>query len=727
MASPPTGILTFLFTDIQGSTRLWERDAKRMQRALARHDEILKSTVESHGGYVFKMVGDACCAAFSSTQGALEAALSAQRAIFSESWDEECRIRVRMALHTGEVEERDGDYFGPPVNRVARLLSAGHGGQTLISQATRELVDCHLSEGISLRDMGDHRLKDLKDPEHIFQLLAPELPSEFPPLKTLEATSEDDRYRLITQIGSGGMAEVYLAYDEVLEREVAFKVLDRKHVENREAIERFRREARNAASLDHTNIVSIYDRGHTEAGTYYLVMEYMEGGTLEDLIEREGPLSPQRGTEITLQIAKALQVAHEKGVIHRDIKPQNILLSKSGEAKVADFGIARAATATTMTQVGSVMGTVHYMSPEQALGEPATPRSDLYSLGVVLYEMLTGELPYDAETPAGVVMKHVSGLSRSPRDTKIDVPEELDAITARLLAKDPDDRYPDASALVEDLERAKEGLPLDAATTERRGARKPGRGIQRRGILVALASVVVSIVIVAAVASVRGVGPFAATDRFPRLQPGQDTAPLDPGRYATDKFVPPLSLAVDDSWQTTGEYTDILELVPKGQTLSSDLRFSALDFNHIDTIFDPDKQGLIAFSNNSGLKSPAPENIITWLQGHPYLKTSEPEPVTIGGRQGVAIDAEVSPTPRDYSVGCGGAPCVILFGSVAQGQTPAGFVGLPAGGKSRFIVLKGIEGETVVISTNAYPSNRFNEFRPKAQRVLDTVEWESSS
>jgi predicted ATPase/class 3 adenylate cyclase len=187
MAGPPTGTVTFLFTDIEGSTRLWERDARRMQRALARHDEILKSTVEAHGGYVFKMVGDACCAAFSSTPRALEAALLAQRAIFEEPWDEECRIRVRMALHTGVAEERDGDYFGPPVNRVARLLSAGHGGQVLLSAATQELVRDQLPEGVELRDLGEHRLKDLFRPERIFQPAAPDLQQEFPSLRTLES------------------------------------------------------------------------------------------------------------------------------------------------------------------------------------------------------------------------------------------------------------------------------------------------------------------------------------------------------------------------------------------------------------------------------------------------------------------------------------------------------------------------------------------------------------
>lgn len=266
MAGSPTGTVTFLFTDIQGSTSMWERDARRMQSALARHDEIMKATFTAHGGHVFKTVGDACYAAFASAPAALRAALAAQRAIFAEPWDERSRVRVRMALHSGEAEERDGDYFGPPLNRVARLLSAGHGGQTLLSRAARQRIGEELPEGVSLRDMGGHRLKDLREPERIFQLLAPDLPSEFPPLKTLETSSNEDRYRLIKKIGSGGMAEVYLAYDEFLEREVAFKVLDRKYAENRDAIERFRREARNAASLRHPTITAPADNSYDTDG-----------------------------------------------------------------------------------------------------------------------------------------------------------------------------------------------------------------------------------------------------------------------------------------------------------------------------------------------------------------------------------------------------------------------------------------------------------------------------
>lgn len=186
MSSPPTGTVTFLFTDIEGSTRLWERNTPAMRVALARHDEILRSTIKEHGGHVFKTVGDAFCASFGTATAALEAALVAQRSLHSEPWEEGCAIRARMALHTGVVDERDGDYFGPPVNRVARLLSAGHGGQTLLSLATQELVRDGLPPMTELRDMGEWRLKDLFRPERVFQLVVPDLPREFPPLRTLE-------------------------------------------------------------------------------------------------------------------------------------------------------------------------------------------------------------------------------------------------------------------------------------------------------------------------------------------------------------------------------------------------------------------------------------------------------------------------------------------------------------------------------------------------------------
>ena len=187
MTELPTGTVTFLFTDIEGSTTRWEQHREAMQAALARHDAILRQAIEAHGGHVFKTVGDAFYAAFATTPDALAAALTAQRMLGAAEWGETGALRVRMALHTGTAEQRDGDYFGQPLNRVARLLVAGYGGQVLLSSAAQILVRDHLPAGVELRDPGEHRLKDLATPEHIFQVVAPDLPADFPPLRTLDS------------------------------------------------------------------------------------------------------------------------------------------------------------------------------------------------------------------------------------------------------------------------------------------------------------------------------------------------------------------------------------------------------------------------------------------------------------------------------------------------------------------------------------------------------------
>ena len=279
----------------------------------------------------------------------------------------------------------------------------------------------------------------------------------------VQQTMIDGRYVLAHLLGSGGMAEVYLAHDEVLGRNVALKILGGRHAESEEFVERFKREARSAASLSHPNIVQIFDQGRAQDGTYYIAMEYVPGGTLKEHIKENGPLGPRRAAAVAVQIAEALEVAHRRGVIHRDIKPQNVLVSASGDIKVADFGIARAAAATAISHTSAVLGTAKYMSPEQAMGKPATPASDLYSLGVVLYEMLTGEVPYEADTPIGIAMQHVKEPPRPPKELRPEIPEQVNALVVRLLAKDPADRYTSAAELLTDLDRVRNGrLPAAA-------------------------------------------------------------------------------------------------------------------------------------------------------------------------------------------------------------------------------------------------------------------------
>ena len=485
---PPSGTVTFLFTDIEGSTALYENYRYEMQDARKSHDEILRSSIESHRGHVFKTVGDAFCAAFSAAREAIEAALAAQRALCAEKWPENVIIKVRIGLHTGVAEESEGDYFGPPVNRVARLMSTGHGGQTLLSDATYNLVRddlMYIEPDAELLYLGEHRLKDLRHTERIFQLLVPDLPKDFEPLRTHgiitpdEIINLDRRYRRVRYIGGGGFGNVYLVRHEALERNMALKVLGRQYAEDEQFKERFKREAKNAASLNHPNIVQVHDAGEglfEGQKASYIAMEYVSGGTLEDLIAQQGgPLPPRVATKITLQVAQALEAAHKGEIIHRDIKPQNILITESGEAKVADFGIARAvASSTRLTRTGLLMGTLHYMSPEQANGKRASAQSDLYSLGVVLYQMLTGELPFDAETPAAVMVKHISEPLRPPKEVNPEMPEGINAVCVRLLAKDPGDRYSNASALIDELdgllrssaEEAERPLPERSTFTE---------------------------------------------------------------------------------------------------------------------------------------------------------------------------------------------------------------------------------------------------------------------
>jgi serine/threonine-protein kinase len=265
-----------------------------------------------------------------------------------------------------------------------------------------------------------------------------------------EGTTIDGRYRLLGRLGSGGMADVWLAEDTHLQRQVALKILHRRFAQDREFVERFRREAEAAAGLSHPNIVAVYDRGDVE-GTYYIAMQLLEGRSLKELIEQG--LTPEQSTALIRQVLEAAGFAHRNGVVHRDLKPQNVIVDGEGKATVTDFGIARAG-ASEITQAGSVMGTPHYLSPEQAQGQAVTAVSDLYAVGVILYEALAGRVPFEADSAVAIAMKQVSSAPQRPSSINPAVSPALDAVTMRALEKEAGQRFQSAEAFIAALDAA---------------------------------------------------------------------------------------------------------------------------------------------------------------------------------------------------------------------------------------------------------------------------------
>jgi eukaryotic-like serine/threonine-protein kinase len=259
-----------------------------------------------------------------------------------------------------------------------------------------------------------------------------------------------DRYTLVSRLGSGGMADVWLSDDEMLQRRVALKFLHERFNQDAQFVERFRREAQAAAGLQHPNVVGVYDRGEA-AGRHWIAMEYVEGASLKDLINRG--LDVGEAVEITRQILHGARFAHERGIVHRDLKPQNVMVDREGRARVLDFGIARAGV-SEITQTGSVLGTAQYLSPEQAQGLEVNATSDIYSTGVILYEALTGQVPFDADTPVAVALKQVSEQPRPPSQLNPKVSRALDAVTLRALAKDPPNRFQTAAEFIRALDAA---------------------------------------------------------------------------------------------------------------------------------------------------------------------------------------------------------------------------------------------------------------------------------
>jgi eukaryotic-like serine/threonine-protein kinase len=305
-----------------------------------------------------------------------------------------------------------------------------------------------------------------------------------------------DRYNIIRRVGVGGMADVYLADDLKMGRQVALKILHPQYAGDDSFVERFRREALAAAKLSHPNIVQIYDSGR-EGDFNFIVMEYVEGRSLKDYLAQEGPLEVAEASRIAREVLTALAYAHRSGLVHRDVKTGNILLSSDGKVQVTDFGIALAQAGSTMTQTGTILGTAYYLSPEQAQGLPLDGRSDIYSLGVVLYEMLTGRRPFEGDSPVSIAYKHVREMPRPPSHHRADVPRPLEAIVMTALTKRPEDRYSSAALMRRDLEAFAQGREVTATlqvpTTEdgtqviRTVGMLERQAVRRPGWLVALA------------------------------------------------------------------------------------------------------------------------------------------------------------------------------------------------------------------------------------------------
>src|SRR5271154_6276007 len=293
-------------------------------------------------------------------------------------------------------------------------------------------------------------------------------------MTTMLGTLLGGRYRLDAQIGRGGMSTVYRSFDTVLERPVASKLMHREIATDSDQLERFRREARSVAQLNHPHVVTVIDAGeetlpdahYPEAdggvGTPYIVLEYVDGENLKDLIRREGPLPITQAIAYAIEIARALGAAHERHIVHRDVKPHNVLIGEEGGAKITDFGIARTLTEEALTIAGRVLGTTDYVSPEQALGQPVTGQSDLYSLGIVLFEMLTGDVPFHGESPVMVAMKHVREDLPDVQRLRPDLAAATAAVLDRATAKDLAIRYADAESMITALE---EVLAIEAART----------------------------------------------------------------------------------------------------------------------------------------------------------------------------------------------------------------------------------------------------------------------
>ena len=447
VGDPGEPTYAFLATDLEDSTALWEADPDVMQVALARHDELLASAVEASSGTVFKGTGDGIYAVFASAVDALQAAVDAQLALASETWPTDRPLLVRMAVDEGPASNRDGDYFGPALNRVSRIMSSGHGRQLLVPASLAA------QSPLPVRDLGTADYKGVGRIE-VAQVDIPGLPEEFPSLRTDRAPAGVPRhgfgrairgYELREQLGTGASGIVFRAYQSSIGREVAIKVI-RPELANRSGfVKRFEAEAQFVAQLEHPHIVPLYDYWRDPDGAY-LVMQLLRGASLADSLERS-PWRPAAALRLLDQIGAALDYAHRHGVLHRDLKPANVLLDGDGNAFLSDFGIAT----DHIDAVGlPAESSVAYISPEELAGLPIGTATDIYGLTLLAYETLTGERPEPGGHPDPVT-------TRRP-----DLPLAIDRVFERGTHPDPAQRYPRVADLLRDLRQAFGADAVDA-------------------------------------------------------------------------------------------------------------------------------------------------------------------------------------------------------------------------------------------------------------------------
>jgi len=429
----------FLATDLEDSTALWESDPDAMQLALARHDELLASAVEASSGTVFKGTGDGIYAVFASAVDAIQGAIDAQLALSSEIWPTDRPLLVRMAVDEGPASSRDGDYFGPALNRVSRIMSSGHGRQLLVPASLAA------QSPLPVRDLGTADYKGVGRIE-IAQVDIPGLPEEFPSLRTDRAPAGVPRhgfgrairgYELREQLGTGASGIVFRAYQSSIGREVAIKVI-RPELANRSGfVKRFEAEAQFVAQLEHPHIVPLYDYWRDPDGAY-LVMQLLRGASLADSLERS-PWRPAAALRLLDQIGAALDYAHRHGVLHRDLKPANVLLDGDGNAFLSDFGIAT----DHIDAVGlPAESSVAYISPEELAGLPIGAATDIYGLTLLAYETLTGTRPDPGGQPAPVAQ------------LRPELPPAIDRVLERGTHPDPMQRYPRVADLLRELRQA---------------------------------------------------------------------------------------------------------------------------------------------------------------------------------------------------------------------------------------------------------------------------------